>query len=400
MNPQDRGVRALRAVELPSPRDVAAELVRVCRLVPDERAARMVWARLVEPENKEAIATVAKGGARAALEELKPEEDIARNAFPRLLDIYPAREQSILRALGARVLIPGDDEWPVAVEDHPEPPLCLWVRGSGDLVDLTERSVAIVGARAATAYGVHTARELGAGVADREFTVVSGAAYGIDAAAHEGALAVEGTTVAVLAGGIDRAYPASHAGLLERVAATGAVVTEVAPGSAPTRWRFLSRNRIIAAVSGATVVVEAGLRSGSRNTAKHARGMGRPIAAVPGPVTSAVSAGCHELIRGGATLVTDAAEVVELAGRIGELAPLKQEQATLVDELDPVQRRVFEAMPTRAPADLEALVRRSGMSGRQVRAALAQLEVSGLSERRPGGWRKAGEERKGVAGQI
>jgi DNA processing protein len=316
------------------------------------------------------------------------------------VDIDPAREQSILRALAARVLIPGDDEWPVTVEDHPEPPLCLWVKGAGDLLDLTERSVAIVGARAATAYGVHAAHELAAGVADREFTVVSGAAYGIDAAAHEGALAVDGTTVAVLAGGIDRAYPASHAGLLERVAALGVVVSEVAPGSAPTRWRFLSRNRIIAAVSRATVVVEAGLRSGSRNTAKHARGMGRPIAALPGPVTSAVSAGCHELIRGGATLVTDAAEVVELAGRIGELAPVKQEQATLVDELDAVQRRVFEAMPTRAPADLEALVRRSGLAGPQVRAAVGVLELGGLCERRPSGWRKAGEERKGVEGQI
>ena len=242
------------------------------------------------------------------------------------------------------------------------------------------------GASAAT---LHMARELGAGLAERGFAVVSGAAYGIDAAAHEGALVARGTTVAVLAGGIDRAYPAGHAGLLDRIGRDGAVVSEVPPGSAPTRWRFLSRNRLIATLARGTVVVEAGLRSGSGNTARHAREARRVVGAVPGPVTSAASAGCHVLIRDGAELVTDVGEVVELAGRVGELAPVKRAAVDPADLLDPVHRRALDALPHRGALGVEALAARAGLSAAQALAALGVLELEGLCQRQRGGWRKA-----------
>lgn len=368
--------------------DVVRELARVRSLVRDERGARMLWARLVEPEHPVVVKAVAALGALEAFHSLKPDEQLAASILPRLLETDPSREAAILRALGARVVIPGDDEWPRGVEDHALPPLCLWVRGEEHLAQACERSVALVGARAATSYGIHTARELGAGLAERGFTVVSGAAYGIDAAAHEGALAVEGTTIAVLAGGIDRPYPAGHAGLLDRIARSGLVASEVAPGSAPTRWRFLSRNRIIATATRGTVVVEADLRSGSLNTARHAREAHRVVGAVPGPVTSAVSAGCHDLIRKGAELVTDDAEVAELVGHLGELAPVRQGPTRPDDQLEPAHRRVLDAIPRRGAVDVAAIVVRSGLTAEEVRAAIGVLELGEFCERRPGGWRK------------
>ena len=153
-------------------------------------------------------------------------------------------------------------------------------------------------------------------------TVVSGAAIGIDGAAHRGALAVDGATVAVLACGVDRVYPAAHATLLERIAATGLVVSEYPPGSVPARHRFLVRNRLIAALGAGTVVVEAALRSGAQRTAADTEALGRLVMAVPGPVTSGPSAGCHQLIRDGALLVTSADDVLEAVGRLGvDLAP-------------------------------------------------------------------------------
>jgi DNA processing protein len=367
--------------------EVRRALEGVWRQVGDERTARVAWARLSEPKDPVVAQLVAAAGALGALHGVDPAGELARRLHPRLAELDLTREPHILDVLGARVLIPGDDEWAPGLEDL-DPPLCLWVRGGADLGHVGGRSVALVGARAATGYGLHVARELGAGLADRDFAVVSGAAYGIDAAAHEGALTAGGTTVAVLAGGIDRAYPAGHAGMLDRIAADGAVVSEVPPGSAPTRWRFLSRNRLIATLSRGTVVVEAGLRSGSGNTAKHARDARRVVGAVPGPVTSAASAGCHVLIREGAVLVTDVAEVVELAGSMGELAPVKRAAVAAADLLDPVHRRALDALPHRGAVGVEVLATRAGLSTSQVRAALGVLELEGLCQRQRGGWRK------------
>ena len=177
-------------------------------------------------------------------------------------------------------------------------------------------TIALVGARAATGYGEHVAMESSAGLVDRGFAIVSGGAYGIDGMAHRAALASDGTTIAFLAGGVDRFYPLGHESLLSRIAQTGAVVSELPCGAAPTKWRFLQRNRLIAAASEATVVLEAGIRSGSLNTAGHAAALGRPLGAVPGPVTSPASAGCHRLLREfDAVCVVDADQMAELAGR-------------------------------------------------------------------------------------
>jgi DNA processing protein len=222
-------------------------------------------------------------------------------------------ERSIALATrsGIHVLTNWDEQWPEGFDRlGSAAPHALWVRGDVEVLHL--QGVAIVGARAATSYGEHVAQELAADLAQHHL-IVSGAAYGIDGAAHRAALAVGGKTVAYLAGGSDRPYPAGHANLIERIAAAGAVVSEVPPGSAPTKWRFLARNRLIAAHADAVVVVEAGYRSGSLNTAGHAVSLGVPLGAVPGPVTSAASAGCHRIIQEmDGTLITSAADIEKM----------------------------------------------------------------------------------------
>jgi DNA processing protein len=221
---------------------------------------------------------------------------------------------------GIRLVCPGEPEWPTQLDMLGlGRPYALWLRGEADLRYCCLRSVSIVGARAATAYGAHVGTEMAAALAERGWTVVSGGAYGIDSCAHRGALAADGVTIAVLACGVDVAYPAGHADLLTAIAAQGVLVSEWPPGRTPTRRRFLIRNRVIGALSRGTVVVEAGLRSGALNTARHARDLGRPLMAVPGPVTSAVSAGCHRVIREWAAVcVTSAADVVEMLTPLGE----------------------------------------------------------------------------------
>lgn len=198
-------------------------------------------------------------------------------------------ERALERAarVGARLLVPDSAWWPegfASLDDGP--PLALWIRGDARRLARLERSLALVGARASTNYGEHVALESAAALSDRGFVIVSGGAYGIDAAAHRATLASGGVTIAFLAGGPDRLYPAGNNELLRRIAVDGVLVAELPPGSAPTRWRFLMRNRLIAAAASATVVVEAGHRSGSLNTAGHAAQMGRPLGAVPGSILS------------------------------------------------------------------------------------------------------------------
>jgi DNA processing protein len=216
---------------------------------------------------------------------------------------------------GIRLLCPGDTEWPDALSDLGDAaPYALWVRGHQHLATAAVRSVAITGSRAATAYGTHVAGQLATGLAGQGWTIVSGAAYGIDAAAHRGALIAPepGPTIAVMAGGVNRDYPAGHRELLEQIAGYGLVISDSPPGRAVNRTRFLARNRIIAALTCGTVIVEAGIRGGAMSTAEHAARLGRPLMAVPGPVTSAQSSGCHQLIRTRrATCVTDAREITE-----------------------------------------------------------------------------------------
>jgi len=301
--------------------------------------------------------------------------------------------------VGAVFIAPGDDCWPVGVDDlGAHAPLGLWVRGDPQHLRSRIPSIALVGARAATGYGEHMTMELSAGLVDRGFAVVSGGAYGIDGMAHRAALASGGTTIAFLAGGVDRFYPVGHDGLLQRIAETGAVVSELPCGASPTKWRFLQRNRLIAAASAATVVLEAGVRSGSLNTAAHAAALGRPLGALPGPVTSPASAGCHRLLREfDAVCIVDADQVVELVGGIepnpvddsdpgSESEPQGRDDRSGTAGAAPEQLRVLDALSTRAQRDVADLARRSGLGRSEVMAVLGVLELDGVAVRRTDGW--------------
>ena len=355
------------------------------------REALMAWSRLTEPGDLAAWRLVRQRGPDGALAAVRDgSTELAERLRPRLELLDVSRDLRVCDVVGARVVVAGDEEWPTGLDDLEIPPYCLWVRGPEHLGAACERSAAVVGARSATAYGESVASDLAAGLCERDFTVVSGAAFGIDAAAHRGALAVEGVTVAVLAGGVERPYPQAHRQLLDRIAGTGLVVSEVPPGSAPTRVRFLKRNRLIAAMTRGTVVVEAGLRSGSRSTASEAARVGRVVAAMPGPVTSMVSAGCHELIRAGeAVLVTDAAEAAEALGEIGrDLAPVKRGPDRPGDDVGEAESVVWSALPVRSGVCAADLALRTTLVERDVLACLGRLELRGLARREGDRWRR------------
>jgi DNA processing protein len=308
------------------------------------------------------------------------------------------------------------------------PPLALWVRGCAELAAVGVRSAALVGSRAASPYGDRLAADFGYGLARQDIVVVSGGAYGIDAAAHRGALAADGESVLVSAGGLDRPYPPAHRNLYDRTAELGMLVSERPPGSAPHRQRFLSRNRIIAALGSVTVVVEAGQRSGALNTAGYARDLGRPVLAVPGPVTSAMSVGCHRLLQRDehpAQLVTSVADILGFCSLTGMSAATVRERGDggqpaaseagaagsygsggldvevpsvsdsgshavtaphgagqalrrPADALDPAGRAVLDGFPSRGPVTEAELARLSGQPVSVVLAALPTLLAHGL----------------------
>lgn len=369
----------------------------------NEREARAAWSGVAEPGDPVAGTLIELMGAAEALELVAATAGGGRVELPvlgsgaeqrvrRSLEGWahrydrgaPAAHVRWLTALGGRLVAPDDDEWPRGLDDlGPARPLCLWVRGSAPAA-LLGRAVALVGARAASAYGEHVTATLVAGLVDAGACVVSGGAFGIDAAAHRAALADGGSTAAVLAGGLDRPYPAGNARLLAEIAERGALVSEVPPGVTPARHRFLLRNRLIAAAAGVTVVVEAAWRSGALSTAGHAVALLRPVGAVPGPVTSATSAGCHRLLREGATCVTDAAEVLELLdGTPAERAPDDGPPP------GPDERVVLDALPVRGGATPQAIGARAGLALLDVLAALGRLEQSGRAVQDGGRWRRA-----------
>jgi DNA processing protein len=378
----------------------------------DDRAARVALTSLAEPGNRATWTMVQEDGAPATLERLL-EGDIpnaslrtAVQSRSRALggDLRRLAEAALRRAdrLGARIVVPSDAEWPSRVDslatlelDSPtrinqdvRPPLCFWVRGEGNLGEWLERSVAIVGARAATSYGQHVSSDLAFGTAADGWTVVSGGAVGIDAAAHQGALAADGRTVAVLACGVDRPYPAGNAALFEQIGERGLLISEWPPGSEPLKHRFLIRNRVIAAATAGTVLVEAAARSGAMQTMNRALGLRRPAMVVPGPVTSAMSVGCHELLRSNpdATLVSELAHVLEAIGRIGEYyAPPARGPDSRRDSLDEESALVLEAVPPRGAIAPDELAARAGLGVRAVLRRLSFLELAGLVERREGG---------------
>ncbi|MDP9797141.1 DNA processing protein [Catenuloplanes nepalensis] len=299
--------------------------------------------------------------------------------------------------VGARLIVPGDAEWPGQVDDlrtidlprgrnhvdrDTRPPLCLWARGSLPLAAVLARSVAVVGARAATEYGNRMATEIGFDLASRGWTVVSGGAFGIDGAAHRAALRAGGVTVAVLACGVDRPYPAGNTALFEKITETGLLVSEWAPGEDPLRHRFLVRNRLIAAATRGTVVVEAAARSGAIQTLGRAHGLpGRVAMAVPGPVGSAMSVGCHDALRHqpGTRLVTGAADIVEEVGTIGaDLAPRLRGTTRDRDHLDDESARLLEAFQAGREATPDQLSARTGIDARSTLRRLALLTELGF----------------------
>jgi DNA processing protein len=370
----------------------------------DELLAWAYLSRVAEPPCPELAALVAEVGAVAAAglvkrRGVKDDKLLSRTEARRDVDCA-AEDVAILKRMGGRLIVPGDDDWPegpfmqfanVDRTKRPEghPPLVLWVVGPERLADVAERSCALVGTRASTAYGEHVAADLATGLVERDVAVISGAAYGIDGVAHRAALAADGITVAVLAGGIDVPYPSGHSALLHRIAKHGLVVTEYPPGVRPARHRFLTRNRLVAALSGATVVVEAGLRSGAASTAAWAEALNRPVCAVPGPVTSSASTGCHVLVRNGATLVTRSEEIVELVGRIGELATEPSRPTSPLDGLEPNVVRVYDALPARGARTVDEVAVASGLPPTQVLGPLATLELEGLVMRSEGRWKLA-----------
>ncbi|MFI9117899.1 DNA-processing protein DprA [Streptomyces bikiniensis] len=271
----------------------------------DERLARAALTRTVEPGDEHAGRWIRRYGATGFLERLlrpeetRPDDDTrpGEGPFPgtgrkrvaswrlRAAAAEPARDLDAVHALGGRFLVPGDTAWPRQLDDLGDArPVGLWLRGPADLRTWALRSVALVGARACTPYGAHVATDLATSLARKGWVVVSGAAYGIDAAAHRGALAADGATIAVLACGVDVSYPRGHDRLIRRVAEQGLVAGELPPGSHPTPSRFILRNRVIAALTRGTVVVEAQHRSGSLSTARAATRLGRHTMGVPTPV--------------------------------------------------------------------------------------------------------------------
>jgi len=362
------------------------------------------WAylsRVVEPPCGELAALVQRLGPVDAAERVRRGDvdgALARHTEARREIDRAADDLELLARRGGRLVTPDCDEWPTlafaafggdaaAAKPQGRPPLVLWALGPARLDDTFQRAAAVVGTRAATSYGEHVAADLAAGLAERDVTVVSGGAYGIDGAAHRAALASDGVTVGVLAGGIDIPYPAGHSALLHRIGGDGLLVTEYPPGVRPARYRFLTRNRLVAALAGAAVVVEAGLRSGAANTAAWARALGRVVGAVPGPVTSSASTGCHALLRAGAEVITRAEDIVELVGRIGELAPDEARPATALDGLGDEERRVYEALPGRGVATVDEIAVAAALEPARTLAPLAMLEIAGLVERDGGGWR-------------
>jgi DNA processing protein len=408
----------------------------------EESYARAALTYLAEPADQWLNGLISAHGAPRTLEAIRagrlpdPSGDLPMPLFRQRtlqrsmerwrvrLDELPTPDEVIaFRASGIRLICPGDPEWPEQLADlgH-EQPYALWLRGTADLRFNCLRSVAVVGSRAATAYGSYVAAEFAASVAARGWAVVSGGAFGVDASAHRGALGADGVTVAVLACGVDVPYPVGHTELFEAVAAQGVIVSEWPPGRTVSRLRFLVRNRVIAALSTGTLVVEAGERSGAVNTARHARDLGRRLMAVPGPVTSDQSAGCHRIIREWqGTLVTTAAEVIEHLSPIGAILEPTNEPAVsdsassdsaslaLAGPVDPPRSRsprrrrlrpaldldamdlettqVLDAMPARGAMATTRIAQRAGMVPTTVVRCLAVLAASGYIERCDEGWR-------------
>ena len=365
-------------------------------MINSDRKARMLLSCAMDGGDPAVAELVQNIGAETAWAKII-EGVLGEPAAQRAAAVSIDAVERLAKASDMRFVVPGDDEWPSGLDDlrHAESiqrrggePLGLLLRGPAHLAHLMERSVAIVGSRAATAYGNGIAADLAADLVEQGVTVLSGGAFGIDVAAHRGALAAGGPTVCVVANGVDVAYPPAHAALFDTLVKEQLVVSELPPGAHPTRVRFLARNRLIAAMSRGTVVVEAALRSGARNTAGWALGCGRPLMAVPGSVYSAASTATHLMIRNGqAVLVTSAMEVMELISDMGQaMLPFAQGRTRATDALSETQLAVFEAIPARRRAPAGDIALAANVSVPSCLAALTALESAGLVEGDERGW--------------
>jgi len=362
-----------------------------------ERLARVRLSHAVEPGDGKVADSVTSVGALRTLDELLADDQSRPELVARLRAADPERLLSVAERQGVRFVTPADQEWPAQLGDlaHGQRvqglggvPVGLWVRGPMKLTELAE-SVAVVGSRSATSYGFDVATDVAAAVARAGAPVVSGAAYGIDQAGHRGALAAGGATVAVLACGADRVYPAAHRELIHHIAEHYAVVSEAPLGSAPTKVRFLSRNRLIAALSRGTVLVEAALRSGALNTAHWADLLSRVLMGVPGPVTSVTSQGVHNQIRlGSASLVTSGLEVLELVGAAGEhLMAVPRGPERPHDGFSLREVRVLDAVPVARGASTQSISSIAGVGVLEADRVLVALADAGLVHLGADGWR-------------
>lgn len=373
----------------------------------EDRAARLLLSIVGEPGDPRLTGLVAQVGPVEALDFLRARGrrgELGSGLAERIATARPEQTLQVAERRGLRFITPADEEWPgtlVDLEGAPTlherggMPVGLWARGPLRLDEAVSGSVAIVGARSATTYGTGVADSIAARLADAQVPVISGAAFGIDQAAHRGALASRGVSVAVLACGADRVYPTAHTALVEYLAESGLVVSEAPPGGAPTRIRFLARNRLIAALSAGTVVVEAAVRSGALNTANWADCLSRVLMGVPGPVSSAASQGVHLLIRNrNALLVTCAGDVLEAVGPIGR----STSAARVVggtrprDALSRLEQEVLDAVPLRRGAGADRIARVAGLPPETVVRTLATLHEAGFVERSADRWRLAASD--------
>lgn len=357
--------------------------------VDEDRVARLELISVIEGGSTYWSRQIATRGATAVLARLRSGEyaEHSPSATRRILQVQLTELTDSLSAAKARLVIPGDSEWPTQLNDLESPPIALCIRGEGDLRSLAVSSIAIVGARAASTYGARLASEIALQLGERGWNVISGAAYGIDAAAHRGALLSGAQTAAVLASGVDHPYPSGHNNLFDAICANGVLVSEVLPGVAPTRGRFLVRNRLIAALTRGTLVVEAALRSGSLRTAADALLLNRPVMAMPGPVTSPTSAGCHRLImEHKAELVADLDDVLL---HIGPLIIETSERVTIVSARDGLaddEKSLLEIFPSRGATSIERLTHSSDLPPNRILALLGMLATAGFIEREAAGW--------------
>lgn len=342
----------------------------------------------------EALVQVVCGASSKALLDLLPIDEFTNQnlevTLSRSLEVWRGRARQadvfqslqLLRALGGKLVTPKSKYWPEQLDDLGNgTPAALWALGDIYSLNATQSSVSVVGSRIISQYGKQATKDIVTALVKRDKAIVSGGAIGVDALAHEHSLVLGSKTVAVMAGGLDRLYPRQNQELFQQIQKSGLLISEVAPGVSPTKWRFLQRNRLIAALSQATIVIEAGVRSGTINTVHHANDIGRPVGAIPGPIHSVRSAGCHELIKAGkAQLISTPMDIADLIGETNYFEqPIKSLSAWEIRALDSIGNTV---------SSIDEIARIGGLARFEAELALAKLAKQGLVTLTSNGWAK------------